>query len=179
MVQRGRLTIPAEIISCYDRNMEKPVPEMTERDQNQLLARFRSEIRRFLRFSEQAAAAAGLEPQQHQLMLQIAGTPDGTLATVSYIADVMSLRHHTVVELSKRCALAGLVRRTHDRSDRRRVVLELTAKGQQALRRLSEVHARQLSELAPSLIQALTRIRNSNGMPASETEDCSNEGGNN
>ncbi len=150
---------------------------MTERDQNQLLARFRSEIRRFLRFSEQAATAAGLEPQQHQLMLQIAGTPDGTLATVSYIAEEMSLRHHTVVELSKRCELAGLVRRTHDRNDRRRVVLELTAQGQKALRGLSEVHARQLRELAPSLIQALTRIRNSNDIPGSESTDSSSEGG--
>lgn len=134
----------------------------TERDEIQALARFRSEIRRFLRFSEKAATAAGLEPQQHQLMLQIAGTPDGTLATVSHIAETMCLQHHTAVELSKRCELAGLVRRTQDLSDRRRVVLELTAEGQTALRKLSEVHAQQLRELAPGLIQALTRISNSN-----------------
>jgi DNA-binding MarR family transcriptional regulator len=150
---------------------------MTERDEIQLLAKFRSEIRRFLRFSEQAAAAAGLEPQQHQLMLQIAGTPDGTVATVSYIAEAMSLRHHTVVELSKRCELAGLVRRTHDRNDRRCVVLELTAQGRSALRKLSEVHARQLRELAPSLIQALTRIRNSGDITDSQLTHSSDEGG--
>lgn len=133
----------------------------TERDDIQLLAKFRREIRRFLQFSEQAAAAAGLQPQQHQLLLQISGTPDDTLVTIGYIAEVMSLRHHTVVELSKRCELAGLVRRTHDRNDRRCVVLELTTKGHRALRQLSEVHAQQLRELAPSLIEALTRIRNS------------------
>lgn len=150
---------------------------MTERDVVQLLAKFRSEIRRFLRFSEQAAATAGLEPQQHQLLLQIAGTPDESLATVSHIAEVMSLRHHTVVELSKRCELAGLVRRTHDHSDRRCVVLELTAQGQGALRQLSEVHARQLRELAPSLIQALTRIRNSDDIVASQVTHSSNKGG--
>ena len=151
--------------------------EMTERDVIQLLAKFRSEIRRFLRFSEEAATAAGLEPQQHQLLLQIAGTPDGTLATVSHIAEVMSLRHHTVVELSKRCELAGLVRRTHDLNDRRCVVLKLTAQGQKALRQLSEVHARQLRELAPSLIQALTSIRSSNNFAASQSTHSSNEGG--
>jgi DNA-binding MarR family transcriptional regulator len=132
----------------------------TERDDIQLLAKFRREIRRFLQFSEQAAAAAGLQPQQHQLLLQISGAPDDTLVTIGYIADVMSLRHHTVVELSKRCELAGLVRRTHDPNDRRCVVLELSTKGHRALRQLSEVHAQQLRELAPSLIEALTRIRN-------------------
>nr|WP_306459685.1 MarR family transcriptional regulator [Edaphobacter lichenicola] len=126
-----------------------------------MLAKFRSEIRRFLQFSEQAATAAGLQPQQHQLMLQIAGAPDRTLVTISHIAEVMGLRHHTAVELSKRCEQAGLVRRTHDQNDRRRVVLELTPQGLEALRQLSQAHAQQLRELAPSLIQALTRIRNS------------------
>jgi DNA-binding MarR family transcriptional regulator len=133
----------------------------TEREDIQHLAKFRREIRRFLQFSEQAAAATGLQPQQHQLLLQIAGSPDGTLVTISHIADVMGLRHHTVVELSKRCEAARLVRRTHDPNDRRCVVLELTAQGHRALSRLSDVHSQQLCELAPSLIQALTRIRNS------------------
>jgi DNA-binding MarR family transcriptional regulator len=157
--------------------MQEFTSEITGRDEIQLLAKFRSEIRRFLRFSERAAAAAGLEPQQHQLLLQIAGTPDGTLATVSHIAEALSLRHHTVVELSKRCEQAGLVRRSHDLSDRRCVVLELTTQGQDALRRLSKVHAQQLRELAPSLIQALTRIRNSNDIAVSQSTHSPNEGG--
>jgi DNA-binding MarR family transcriptional regulator len=141
--------------------MVKPESSKTNRNEIQLLAKFRYEIRRFLQFSEQAATAAGLQPQQHQLLLQIAGAPDDTLVTISHIADVMGLRHHTAVELSKRCELAGLVRRTSDQNDRRRVVLELTAQGQEKLRQLSEVHAQQLRQLAPVLIQALTRIRNS------------------
>jgi DNA-binding MarR family transcriptional regulator len=132
-----------------------------ERNDIQQLAKFRYEMRRFLQFSEQAAVAAGLQPQQHQLLLQIAGAPDDTLVTISYIAEVMSLRHHTVVELSKRCELAGLVRRTHDPIDRRCVVLKLTPQGDRALRQLSEMHAQQLREQAPSLIQALTRISKS------------------
>ncbi len=133
----------------------------TERDDIQHLAQFRREIRRFLQFSEQAAAAAGLQPQQHQLLLQIAGAPSGTLVTVGYVADALGLRHHTAVELSKRCEAAGLVRRTSDPGDRRCVVLELTALGHRALRQLSDVHSQQLRELAPTLIQARTRIRES------------------
>jgi DNA-binding MarR family transcriptional regulator len=137
------------------------VSKTTDRNEIQLLAKFRYEIRRFLQFSEQAAAAAGLQPQQHQLLLQIAGAPDDTLVTISHIAEVMGLRHHTVVELSKRCELAGFVQRTHGQKDRRCVVLKLTMHGLDALCLLSTVHAQQLRELAPSLIQALTRIRDS------------------
>lgn len=129
-----------------------------ERTEIQLLAKFRYEIRRFLQFSEQAAGAAGLQSQQHQLLLQIAGAPDNAVVTISYVAQVMSLRHHTVVELSKRCELAGLVRKARHPIDRRCVVLKLTAQGDRALCRLSEVHAQQLREQAPALIHALTRI---------------------
>ncbi|MFT4111953.1 MarR family winged helix-turn-helix transcriptional regulator [Silvibacterium sp.] len=124
----------------------------------QLLAKFRQEIRRFLQFSEQAALSAGIQPQQHQLLLQIAGAPEGTPVTIGYVAEVMGLRHHSVVELSNRSEAAGLVRRMHDPADRRCVLLELTAQGQRALRALSDAHAQQLRELAPGLIQALTRI---------------------
>ena len=125
----------------------------------QLLAQFRSEIRRFLQFSEQAAVSAGLKPQQHQLLLQIAGAPGDAVVTVGYIANAMGLRHHTTVELSKRCESAGLVRRVQSLDDRRCVTLELTNQGNRALRRLSEVHAQQLRELAPELIRALTAIQ--------------------
>jgi DNA-binding MarR family transcriptional regulator len=145
------------------------------RSEIRTLARFRSEIRQFLQFSEEAAAGAGLQPQQHQLLLQIAGAPEGILVTVSYIAGVMSLRHHTVVELSKRCEVAGYVRRTHDLKDRRCVVLELTAKGEEALHQLSEIHARQLRELAPSLIEALTHIRGGGKISVRSSEKRSDE----
>src|SRR5947209_3384263 len=43
----------------------------------QALAEFRYQIRRFLRFSEQMARAAGIEPQQHQLLLAVKGLPEG------------------------------------------------------------------------------------------------------
>jgi len=132
-----------------------------KRDDIQLLAKFRREIRHFLQFSEQAASAVGLQPQQHQLLLQIAGAPEGTLVTIRYVAGAMGLRHNTTVELTKRCELMGLVRKHQDADDRRCVVLELTTQGSHALRQLSDVHSQQLRDLAPSLIQALTRIGNS------------------
>jgi hypothetical protein len=39
------------------------------------MAELRYQIRLFLRFSENAARQAGIEPQQHQLLLAIKGSP--------------------------------------------------------------------------------------------------------
>ena len=50
------------------------------------LAEFRYMLRKFLHFSEEAATRVGLTPQQHQLLLQIAGAPRGTVTAVFGIA---------------------------------------------------------------------------------------------
>ena len=133
----------------------------TDKQRLQSLAEFRCTLRRFLNFSELAATEASLHPQQHQLMLQIAGAPDGVDTTISYLSERLGLRHHSVVELSKRCAEAGMVQRLQAAPDHRCVILQLTPAGQSALQSLSEAHARELDELAPRLIGALTRIRKS------------------
>jgi DNA-binding MarR family transcriptional regulator len=125
----------------------------------QVLAEFRHQLRLFLHFSEAAAAKFGLQPQQHQLLLQIAGRPEGVAATVGYVAERLGLRHNSVVELSMRCEEAGLIRRTHGDNDRRCVLLELTPKGLRTLEALSLDHARELNELAPQLIRTLTAIK--------------------
>ena len=141
--------------------MEKNA-KVVARQRLQTLAEFRYTLRQFLHFSEGAAARAGLHPQHHQLLLQISGAPDGVVATVSYAAEKLGLRHNSVVELSKRCEEECLSHRTHNMRDQRCVVLQVTPKGQQLLESLSEDHARELYELAPRLIKALTRIRSSN-----------------
>jgi DNA-binding MarR family transcriptional regulator len=123
-----------------------------------VLAEFRHQLRLFLHFSEAAAAKFDLQPQQHQLLLQIAGRPDGTAPTVGYAAERLGLRHNSVVELSMRCEEAGLIRRRPDNDDRRCILLELTLKGQRILESLSRDHARELNELAPLLIRTLTAI---------------------
>jgi DNA-binding MarR family transcriptional regulator len=139
------------------------ISKKTARQRLQTLAEFRYALRKFLHFSERAAAEAGIHPQQHQLLLQIAGIPDGVAPTISYAAERLGLRHHSVVELSKRCEEQGLIRRTQNTHDRRCVELEVTAQGRQLLRSLSEDHAHELYELAPRLITALTQIRGFHG----------------
>ena len=103
--------------------IETPNPDGAPEILWQELAEFRSALRGFLHFSEEAATRVGLTPQQHQMMLQIAGAPHGTLTTIAYLAERLVLRHHSVVELSGRCEEAGLVIRKSDASDRRLAVL--------------------------------------------------------
>jgi len=134
--------------------------QSAERQQRlQSLAEFRHELRRFLHFSEQAATTRGLPTQQHQLLLQIAGAPTDTLTTVAYVAERLGLRHHSIVELSKRCESAGLLARTPDTEDRRRILLRLTPAGNRLLDQLSEDHAAELNQRGPKLIAALKRIQ--------------------
>lgn len=124
----------------------------------QSLADFRYLLRKFLHFSEEAAAHTGLAPQQHQLMLQIAGAPAGVATSIGYLAERLSLRHHSVVELSARCESLGFIARGHSPADRRVVMLRLTASGNRLLRTLSQAHARELNELAPQLIRSLKTL---------------------
>ena len=123
------------------------------------LAEFRYELRRFLQFSESAAAAAGLQPQQHQLLLQVAGAPEGTAVTIAYAAERLGLRHNSTVELVDRSARESLLIRKTDPRDRRRAILHVTQKGRQVLGRLSGEHARELNDLGPRLERALKHIR--------------------
>lgn len=123
------------------------------------LAEFRFRLRAFLQFSEQAAEEHNVRPRQHQLLLQIAGAPHGSATTINYLAERLGLRQNSTVELADRSEAEGLVRRSEDLEDRRRVVLSLTAKGTRVLDALSESHARELDEFAPELIRTLERIK--------------------
>jgi DNA-binding MarR family transcriptional regulator len=122
------------------------------------LAEFRFTLRKFLHFSEEAAIRVGLTPQQHQLLLQVAGAPQGEAVTIAYIAERLSLRHHSVAELVTRSEHEELLARTVDTVDRRRAVLQVTLKGELALSRLAGDHARELKEMAPRLAKALKRV---------------------
>jgi DNA-binding MarR family transcriptional regulator len=134
-------------------------PVLHDVERLRVLAEFRQELRRFLHFSEEAARNVGLPVQQHQLLLQIAGAPEGTAVTVAYLAERLKLRHNSVVELSMRCEEAGLAQRVPDDEDRRRVILRLTPAGMEIMESLAEAHARELNELGPKLADSLERIQ--------------------
>lgn len=109
------------------------------------LAQFRYRLRLFLRFSEQAARSAGVTPQQHQLMLGVAGFTGHGWATISELAECLQERHNAVVALVTRAVAAGLVHKRKDGADRRVVRVELTAHGRQILAGLTRLHRRELA----------------------------------
>jgi DNA-binding MarR family transcriptional regulator len=120
------------------------------------LAQFRYALRKFLRFSENAARQCGVTPQQHQLMLGVAGYTGLGSATVSELAEFLQERPHSVVGLIERAAKHGLVRRTQDKTDRRVVNVSLTASGRRNLSRLTRLHheeARRVQEFLGQLSQ--------------------------
>jgi DNA-binding MarR family transcriptional regulator len=123
------------------------------------LADFRYELRRFLHFSECAALEVGLQPQQHQLLLQVAGAAEGTAVTIAYAAERLGLKHNSAVELVDRSVREGLLTRKADAEDKRRAILHITHRGRQLLGRLSGDHARELNELGPRLGRTLRQIR--------------------
>jgi DNA-binding MarR family transcriptional regulator len=123
--------------------------------QYRALAQFRFELRRFLHFSESAARQGGVHPQQHQLLLAIKGLPADEAPTISHIAARLQVEHNSAVELVDRTAERGLIRRAHDARDRRRVLLELTAKGERLLEQLSLAHQSEFQDSGPRLLQAL------------------------
>lgn len=104
------------------------------------LAHFRYSLRKFLRFSEDAARRHGVTPQQHQLMLGVQGFTGRNTATISELAEFLQARHHSVVGLVERAEQSGLVRREQDAADRRVVNVFLTRSGREILEGLTRLH---------------------------------------
>jgi DNA-binding MarR family transcriptional regulator len=132
------------------------MPRLTDAD-FQNLHRFRSEIRRFLHFSEEAARAIGIEPQQHQLLLALKAADGGRLR-IGEIADTLCIRHHSAGELVDRTLRQGLVHRQRAAHDRREVHVLLTSEGEKVLRELSLHHRAELRRRGPELVALLDTI---------------------
>lgn len=115
------------------------------------LARFRYELRRFLRFSEGATRSAGLTPQQHQLLLGVAGFTGRGWATISELAEFLQERHNAVVGLVQRAERHGLVRKSRGERDHRVIRVDLLPKGEKVLRHLSQLHHREVRRFQAGL----------------------------
>jgi DNA-binding MarR family transcriptional regulator len=122
------------------------------------MAEFRYQIRRFLRFSEQAARSAGIEPQQHQLLMAVKGLPEGSKPTVAVLADRMQLQHHSTVELIDRLEERGFLYRLRATDDRRQVFVKLTHDGEEFLQTLAMYHVQELQSVGPTLVKVLQSV---------------------
>lgn len=124
----------------------------------EMLAAFRYSLRQFLRFSEEAALAAGLTPQQHQALLAVKGFPGRERITVKELAERMQIRHHSAVGLVDRLTAQGLLSRETSHEDRRQVYVVLSAKGLAILEQLSSVHKEELYRMLPELQNLLAQL---------------------
>jgi DNA-binding MarR family transcriptional regulator len=115
------------------------------------LLELRTGLRRFLRWSEDQAKAAGLTGAKHQLLLAIRGHPGPAGPTVGELADQLVLRHHSTVELVDRAAKDGLVERTADPENKSIVRVALTRAGAAKLDGLAEMHLQEIAHLAPTM----------------------------
>jgi DNA-binding MarR family transcriptional regulator len=115
------------------------------------LLELRTGLRRFLRWSEEQAKAAGLTAAKHQLLLAVKGHPDPAGPTVGDIADYLVLRHHSAVGLIDRAAEEGLVKRSRDSASKSVVRVTLTPAGEAKLDALAEAHLEEISHLSPTM----------------------------
>jgi len=123
------------------------------------LSEFRYQIRKFQHFSEKAARALGLEPQQHQLLLAIKGFDGKTHGpTIGYLAERLQVRHHSAVELIDRMQTNGMVLRRASEHDRRQVIVALSESGEQILKKLSAQHTAEIQQIGPKLVTALQEL---------------------
>jgi DNA-binding MarR family transcriptional regulator len=114
------------------------------------LLELRTGLRRFIRWSDEQAQAAGLTPAKHQLLLAIKGHPDPAGPTIGEVADYLVLRHHSAVGLIDRAVKDGLVKRNRDHT-KGVVRVTLTRAGKDKLDALAEAHLEEIAHLAPTM----------------------------
>lgn len=123
------------------------------------LAHFRSSLRHFLRFSELQARAAGITPQQHQMLLAVKGfSPERDWVTVGEVAESLQVAHNAAVGLVQRAEASGLVTRSVHPDDRRAICVALTPQGEAVLAALTVEHKRELGRILPVLTDLLAGI---------------------
>jgi DNA-binding MarR family transcriptional regulator len=133
--------------------MAPPEPEISDDDYRRLLA-FRTELRRFLRWSEETARGAGTTPALHQLLVAVRGLTDDRGPTIGAVSEVLLTRHHSTVELVDRAEAQGLLTRRRADEDQREVRLALTDRGASLLEDLTRRHLGRLTSVAEALERA-------------------------
>ncbi|MGP8199485.1 MAG: MarR family winged helix-turn-helix transcriptional regulator [Limisphaerales bacterium] len=133
-------------------------PRQLIKSQYQTLAAFRYALRRFIRFSEEAAVAAGITAQQYQALLAIKGFPARDCVTVGELAERLQLRHHSAVGLIDRLATEKLVVRVPSTKDHRQVLIQVTSRGENVVEKIASVHRQQLKRIGPEIRHLLEQL---------------------
>jgi len=146
----------------------KPTKRTVRDSDYEALAEFRYHIRRYLHFSDEAAKAVGLEPNQYQLLLAVKGLPKNVDPTIGVLAERLHLRHHSTVELVNRAEANNLVERARSGNY---VFVRLTKQGERILQRTVEERLEQLQIAGPLLVNALQQLHNNHEKIRSRKHD--------
>lgn len=111
------------------------------------LSHFRYQLRRFLRFSEEATRDIGITHLQYLLLLHIKGFQGRDWATIGELAERLQSHHHGVVSLVSRCEKLDLVCRRKGVADKRIIEVYLTPKGEKVVGKLARLHRDELLSL--------------------------------
>lgn len=122
------------------------------------LAELRYRIRRFLQEGDNTARQTQLEPQQYLLLLAVRGLPEGQEATIRTLAERLSLRHHSTVELVDRMEARGYVKRLRGREDRRQVLVTLQPRGEKLLAQMVQQRIIELRVNGRVLVDAISAL---------------------
>jgi DNA-binding MarR family transcriptional regulator len=150
----------SEMASCIALRYALRMPAGITTEEFRALSELRYRIRHFLSEGDAAARAAGLEPQQYQLLLMVRGLPEGQKATIRTLAERLALKHHSVVELIDRLEAHGYVRRTRGPDDRRRVLVSLLPRGQRILEEVARLRIHELRSSGRELVRAIEQLLN-------------------
>jgi DNA-binding MarR family transcriptional regulator len=122
------------------------------------LAALRYRIRLFLRAGDAAARRVGLEPQQYLLMLAVRGLREGVEPTIQTLAEQLTLKHNSTVELIDRLEKRGYVRRSRSPQDRRRVLVSLLPRGDKLVTRVAHHRITELRAEGTALVETLDAL---------------------
>lgn len=122
------------------------------------LAALRYRIRLFLRAGDAAARRVGLEPQQYLLMLAVRGLPEGVEPTIQTLAEQLTLKHNSTVELIDRLERRRYVHRSRSQEDRRRVLVSLLPRGSKLVARVARQRIPELRAEGAALVDALDAL---------------------
>jgi len=124
----------------------------------EILADFRYQIRRFVRFSEEVTRQNGVTPLQYLLLLHVKGFPGRDWASVGELAERLQAQHHGVVALVSRCEKLGFVERRQSSEDRRRIEIHLMKNGEKVLNKLARLHRAELLSLQGQFVVPDARV---------------------
>jgi len=122
------------------------------------LASFRCALRRFLHFSEAAAAGVGLTSQQYQALLVIRSLSATAPVSITDLAEQLLIKHNSAVGLADRLVAQSLMVRERIPDNRRKLQLRLTRKGETVLGKLAAAHRRKLRRIGPNINRALEEL---------------------